>query len=117
MTLRRLLHVLAAYLVLLHAMGMAAMAAPDASTAGPFAIICAVDTLPSAPGDSDHPVTHHVPCALCGLGASSVASPPEAPALADFPPLRIAVPLPEARTVAVAPTCIVPQPRGPPSAA
>jgi hypothetical protein len=117
MTLRRLFHLLAAYLVVLHAMGMAAMAAPSASAADPFAVICTLDGQTSNPDDPSHPGAHHVPCALCGLGASAVASPPEAPVLADIPPAQVDGPHPEARVIVVSRTCVVPQPRGPPAAA
>jgi hypothetical protein len=117
MTLRRLFHLLAAYLVLLHAMGMAAMAAPVASPADPFAVICSLDGHTSSPDDPTHPGTHHVPCALCGLGASAVASPPEPPALADVPRAHADGPRPEARAIVVSRTCVIPQPRGPPAAA
>jgi hypothetical protein len=113
MTLSRFFRLLAAYLVVLHAMGMAAMAAP--SPADPFGVICTIDGHSSGQDDPVHP-SHHVPCALCGLGACAVAAPPEVVVPAEFPREHINVPRVEARVVVTARPCVVPQPRGPPAA-
>jgi hypothetical protein len=85
--LRRFLAALAAYLVVLHAIGMGAMAAPVAE--GPLLVLCSMDDPGTAPGAPDHGLAQHAPCALCGLGACAVATPPAdaSPALYAPPPV------------------------------
>ncbi|MEJ0011910.1 MAG: hypothetical protein WDM94_04620 [Bauldia sp.] len=115
-TLRRFVAVLAAYLVLLHALGMGAMAAPAGAQAGPLLVVCTIDAHASSPASPDHAPAEHTPCALCGLGACAAAPPSDASLPA---PVAIAIAPPAAATVSVLPTRVVESaaPRGPPPAA
>jgi hypothetical protein len=116
MRLSRLLRVLAAYLVVLHAVGMGAMAAPVAASAATFGVICTLDGHASNTGDPAHPSSHQVPCALCGFGSCAAAVPPES----GLPGPQSRVPADRAhlleRGAVNAPTCAIAQPRGPPAA-
>jgi hypothetical protein len=89
--LRRNLAILAAYLVLLHAVGMGAMAAPVHVGSGPVAICSIHGDGASGPASPDHGQAEHAPCALCGLGACAVA-----------PPDAIVVPAPYATASVIA---------------
>ncbi len=117
MTLRRFLRILPAYLVMLHAFGMAAMAEPGALTDNPLGVICTIDGHQSAPSEPGHSDAHHVPCALCGLGACAAATPSQvaAPAPTHQPGVN-ARPV-ERRISLAAHHYVVAQPRGPPVAA
>jgi hypothetical protein len=118
MTLGRILRVLAAYLIVLHALGMAAMAAPVPSPDDPLGVICTVDGDQSDPTVPGHPASHQVPCALCGLGSCAVAAPSEAYGPAEMPLASAGAPRPEPRiTVAARPCVVPPDSRGPPIAA
>jgi hypothetical protein len=113
--LRRLLSILAAYLVLLHALGMAAMAAPLPGDA--LGIVCTLDGHQSSPSDSGHSDTHDAPCALCGLGACAVAAPPESASPALPVSAALLVRNIEKRVLVVARPWTASQPRGPPATA
>jgi len=113
--LRRILAILAAYLVLLHAVGMGAMAAPVDAGPGLFAICSIHGDGASGPAAPDHGQAEHAPCALCGLGACAV-TPPDAIAVPAPPAAASVVALPMvARRAAPLRYLNASRPRGPPA--
>jgi hypothetical protein len=112
---RRIASLLGAYLLVLHAFGMGAMAAPAAVEA-PLLVICTLEAQNPSPGTPDHAPVQHAPCALCGLGACAIVAPPSNALLAPLA-IGIAAPLMATRSALPIRTPDSARPRGPPLAA
>lgn len=111
---RRFIAALAAYLMVLHALGMGAMAAPSA-VSGPLAVICSIEADASAPVTPAHAPADHAPCALCGLGACAVA--PTAAGSVPMPRATVSIAAPPVAVSAnrATPRFDAASPRGPPA--
>jgi hypothetical protein len=110
---RRFFAVFAAYLMVLHALGMGAMAAPVAVNGALF-VVCSMDDQAGAPDTPDHAPAQHPPCALCGLGACAAAAPPADSVLAEFAPTAIAILVLTRQPALSARFVVAARPRGPP---